>query len=57
MFDQETYNLSWETYTNHLKTMLQNLMSETELTDVTLVSDDLKQVRAHKVILSAFSPV
>ena len=54
---QEKFNLSWQAYTNHLRSMLQNLMIETELTDVTLVSDDMKQVRAHKVILSAASPV
>ena len=57
MHGQETFKLSWETYTNHLKSMLQDMMSETELTDVTLVSDDLKEVRAHKVVLSASSPV
>ena len=57
MFDQESFKLSWETYTDHLKSMLQDMMNETELTDVTLVSDDMKQLRAHKVILSASSPV
>ena len=57
MDDQETFNLSWQSYTNHLRSMLEEMKSESELTDVTLVSDDMKQIRAHKAILSASSPV
>ena len=57
MGDQETFNLSWQSYTDHLRSMLEEMKSETELTDVTLVSDDMIQIRAHKVILSASSPV
>ena len=32
-------------------------MYSNELTDVTLVSDDKKQFKAHKIVLSASSPV
>merc|ERR1719244_372170 len=35
--------------------MLQNMMSSNELTDVTLISEDKKKFKAHKVILSACS--
>ena len=51
------YQVSWDSYQDHLKSMLQEIMTSTEYTDVTLVSDDLHSVRAHKVILSAVSPV
>ena len=37
--------------------MLHGLMSSDTFTDVTLVCDDQKQLKAHKVILSAFSSV
>ena len=54
---QETFDLTWHTYTDHLREMLHDMMYANELTDVTLVSDDKKQFKAHKVILSASSPV
>jgi len=48
------FNLTWKTYTDHLRGMLHSMMSSSELTDVTLVSEDKK---AHKVVLIASSPV
>ena len=51
------YQVTRDSYQEHLKSMLQEIMISTEYTDVTLVSDDLHSVRAHKVILSAVSPV
>ena len=44
-------------YPHHLKDMLQDMMSSDTFTDVTLMCDDQKQLKAHKVILSAFSSV
>merc|ERR1719378_802774 len=37
--------------------MLHDMMSSNEMTDVTLVSEDKKQFKVHKVVLSASSPV
>merc|ERR1712189_13137 len=42
---------------DHLKEMLHDMMSSNELTDLTLVSEDKKHFKAHKVVLSASSPV
>ena len=55
--NQEMYNLTWHTYSDHLREMLKNLLKENYQSDVTLVSDDKKQVRAHKIVLSACSTV
>ena len=54
---QEKINLIWHTYTDHLREMLQDMMTLNEMTDVTLISEDKKQFKAHKVVLSASSPV
>ena len=50
------FNLSWHNYTDHLREMLHGMMTSNEFTDVTLVSEDKKQFKAHKVVLSASSP-
>ena len=55
--NQEKYNLNWHTYTDHLREMLHEMMKSNELTDVTLVCDDMKQFKAHKIVLSACSAV
>ena len=55
--NQEKFNLTWHSYTDHLREMLNDMMSSDELTDVTLVSEDKKKFRAHKVVLSASSSV
>ena len=55
--NQEKFNLTWHTYTDHLRGMLHDMMSSNELTDVTLVSEDKKKFKAHKVVLSACSSV
>ena len=55
--NQEKYNLSWHTYTDHLKELLNGLLSSAELTDVTLVSEDKKHFKAHKIVLGASSQV
>ena len=46
--DQEKYTVTWQTYSDHLKKFF---------ADVTLVSDDKKQIKAHRYILSACSSV
>merc|ERR1712098_523553 len=55
--NQEKLDLTWFTYTDHLREMLHDMMTATEMTDVTIVSEDKKQFKAHKVVLSACSPV
>merc|ERR1719300_1209088 len=54
---QEKFNLTWHTYTDHLREMLNGMMSSNELTDVTLVTEDKKKFKVHKVVLSACSSV
>jgi len=55
--DQEKFNLMWHSFTDHLSEMLHNMMTSNELTDVTLVSEDMKKFKAHKIVLGACSPV
>ena len=51
----EKYNVLWEGYNDHLRQMLHSMMKFDEFTDVTLVSDDLQEIQAHRVVLSACS--
>ena len=53
----EHYNVSWQQFTEHLRHLSQQLYQEGEYSDVTLVSDDQTQFKAHKIVLSACSPV
>ena len=55
--DQDKYNLNWHNYSDHLREMLHEMMITSELTDVTLVCDDKRQFKAHRIILSACSTV
>ena len=55
--DQEKLNLTWHTFTDHLRGMLLEMMISNEFTDVTLITDDKKYYKAHKVILCASSPM
>ena len=43
---QEKYSLSWDTYLDQLKSMMQELMMNEDLSDVTLVTEDKKQINA-----------
>ena len=53
----EKLNVSWHGYSDHLREMMHGMMKNSDLTDVTLVCDDQKVLMAHKVVLSASSPV
>ena len=53
----EKYDLKWKTFNGHLVEVFKNLGEEGHFADVTLVSDDQVQTKAHKVVLSACSPV
>merc|ERR1712150_378658 len=47
--DQEKISLTWHTYLDHLRDMMKELMKD-DITDVTLVSEDRKHIKAHKNI-------
>ena len=53
----EKYTLNWHTFSDHLQLMFKDLYEEEKHSDVTLVSDDQTQFKAHKIVLSACSPV
>ena len=57
MQHQEKYNLTWGRYSDHLREALKEMMTSGEFADVTLVTDDRQQIRAHRNILSACSPL
>ena len=57
MQHREKYTLTWHSCTDHLKNALKEMMTSSEFADVTLVTDDKQQIRAHRNILSAASPV
>ena len=49
------HSFLWSEFENQTKTVFHNLISDTDFLDVTLVTDDEKQIKAHKVILSSIS--
>ena len=55
--EQEKYTLKWkwQGYQDHLRGMMQEMMTSENFTDVTLVTDDKKAIKAHRSVLSAFS--
>ena len=57
MHQEKKYNLNWHTYSDHLREMLHEMMKSNEQTDVTLVCEDKKHYKAHKIVLSACSAV
>ena len=54
---QEKYSLTWHTYSDHLKSMMKELMMNEDYSDVTLVTEDKRRIKANVNILSACSPV
>ena len=55
--NEDSYNVVWQDYPDHLKEMLHNMINNKDFTDVTLVCNDGHEVQAHKAVLSACSPV
>ena len=53
----QQYNLSWHTYSEHQREIMQKMLICDDFKDVTLISDDKKPIKAHRNILSACSPV
>ena len=54
---QRNYCLTWPTHSDHLKSMMKELMMNEDFSDVTLVTEDKKQINANISVLSACSPV
>ena len=52
----ENFCLKWNDYDRNLSSTFCEIREDQELLDITLTCDDDKQLRAHKVILSACSP-
>ena len=52
---EEDLNITWSSYSAHLKQMLEDLITSQSFTDVTLVCDDKVQLEAHKIILTSSS--
>ena len=50
-------NLQLNSYPDHLKLMVKGLYEDENSKDVTLVCDDKIKIKAHKIILKAFSPM
>ena len=51
----EKFSLSWNEFGTCAQSTFRNLIDDKDFTDVTLVSCDRKQIKAHKVILSSCS--
>ena len=55
--DQKIHSLYWKSFQRDVASSFQILHTENNFSDVTLVSDDQIQIKAHKIVLSACSPV
>ena len=53
----EKYSLTGHNYSDHLKNVLKDMKTHEAFADVTLVTDDKKQIKAHRSILSSCSSV
>ena len=53
----EKFNLTWNDFEKCASNSFKELLGQQEFVDVTLVSEDDKQIKAHKVVLSACSPI
>ena len=54
---QQKYSLTWHTYSDHLRRMMKELMMNEDFSDVTLVTEDKKHIKANRNILRTCSPV
>ena len=53
----EQYSITWHSYSDHLRNLMQEMLGSDDFKDVTLVSDDKQSIKAHRNILSRCSPV
>ena len=54
---QQKYCLTWNSYSDHLRSMLKALMMNEDFSDVTLVTEDRQHIKANIFVLRACSPV
>ena len=57
MDSSPNYNLKWEEYESNLKLCFSHLEKTNHFSDVTLVGEGGDQIKAHRIILSAISPI
>ena len=55
--NEKNGTINWPKYTYCMEKILQDMLMQNELTDVTLICDDKRQFKAHKIVLSACSLV
>ena len=53
---QEKYSLTWHNYSDHLRRMMKDLMMNEDFSDVTLVTEDKKHIKANIYILISCIP-
>ena len=51
----DKFDLTWNDFGRNAERTIKNLASDSLFTDVTLISDDRKRIKAHKIILSSSS--
>jgi len=51
----DKFDLTWSDFGRNAERTFRNLANDSLFTDVTLISDDMKRIQAHKVILSSCS--
>ena len=51
------YCVTWHSYSDHLRSLMKELMVNEDLADITLITDDKKQIKANINILSVCSPL
>ena len=56
MYESEKLCLKWNDFQSNVNSAFGSLRNDQDLCDVTLVSEDGKQLEAHKVILASSSP-
>ena len=55
--NNEKFNLTWDSYADKIIEIHKDLIKTKDFADVTLVTDDEKCLKAHRIILSAYSSV
>eukprot|EP00092_Neocalanus_flemingeri_P001812 GFUD01001932.1.p1 GENE.GFUD01001932.1~~GFUD01001932.1.p1 ORF type:complete len:254 (-),score=53.80 GFUD01001932.1:5-766(-) len=53
----EKFNLTWNDFVKSTSDAFKELLVQQEFVDVTLISEDDKEIKCHKVVLSACSPI
>ena len=57
IYNPDPFKITWNTFSGELEMLLQEMYNNSQGKDVTLVCDDKVKLLAHRVILTAFSPV